>query len=90
MPQIEFTSQLAQHVECPPVQQVEAATLEEALAKTFADYPRLREYMLDGQGKMRPHIAVFVDGEMLRNRNDLGISLADRSEIFVMQALSGG
>ena len=56
----------------------------------FADYPRLQDYVMDGQGKIRQHIAVFVDGEMLQNRDDLAVPLDDRSEVFVMQALSGG
>lgn len=90
MPHIEFTSQLAQHVECPPGQQVEAPTLHEALESLFAEYPRLREYVMDEQGVIRQHIAVFVDGEMLRQRDQLDIPLTSSSEVFVMQALSGG
>ena len=90
MPLIEFTSQLAQHVECPPGQQVEAPTLDEALESLFAEYPRLREYVMDEQGVIRQHIAVFVDGEMLRQRDRLDIPLTSSSEVFVMQAISGG
>jgi molybdopterin converting factor small subunit len=90
MPHIEFTSQLAQHVDCPPGQEIDADTLGEALDSLFEQYPRLRDYVLDAEGAIRQHIAVFVDGEMLRQRESLDVPLADRSEVFVMQALSGG
>ncbi len=90
MPRIEFTSQLAQHVECPPGQHVEAPTLDQALEKLFAEYPRLRGYVMDDQGAIRQHIAVFIDGEMLRQRDLLNLPLTSSSEVFVMQALSGG
>ncbi len=90
MPRIEFTSQLAQHVECPPEQQVEAPTLQEALELLFDEYPRLRDYVMDEQGALRPHIALFIDGEMLQERDIREVPLASGSEVFVMQALSGG
>lgn len=90
MPHIEFTSQLAQHVDCPPGRSVDASSLREALEVVFADYPLLRGYVMDDQGAIRKHIAVFIDGEMLRNRDQLDVAVGNDGEIFVMQALSGG
>jgi molybdopterin synthase sulfur carrier subunit len=90
MPHIEFTSQLAQHVDCPPGQTVAASSLREALEAVFADHPQLRGYVLDDQGAIRKHIAVFIDGEMLQQRNELDVAVGSSGEIFVMQALSGG
>jgi molybdopterin synthase sulfur carrier subunit len=90
MPHIEFTSQLAQHVDCPPGQTVDASSLREALEAVFADHPQLRGYVLDDQGAIRKHIAVFIDGEMLQQRNELDVAVGSSGEIFVMQALSGG
>jgi molybdopterin converting factor small subunit len=91
MPSIEFTTQLAEHVECPIRRQVDAAeTLRDALGQLYAEYPRLRDYVTDEQGMIRQHISVFVDGEMLTHRDALDVPLSDRSEVFVMQAISGG
>jgi hypothetical protein len=90
MARIEFTSQLAQHVECPSGQSVNASSLSDALDCVFAEYPKLRGYVLDEQGAIRQHIAVFIDGEMLDRRDRLDVPVGDQSEIFVMQALSGG
>ena len=90
MPSIEFTSQLAQHVECPAGQSVDAKSLHEALETVFTEYPQLRGYVLDDQGAIRKHIAVFIDGEMLRQRDQLDVPVTPDGEIFVMQAFSGG
>lgn len=90
MPHIEFTSHLAQHVDCPPGRRVEAASLREALEVVFSDYPQLRGYVMDDQGAIRKHIAVFINGEMLHRRDQLDVAVGSEGEIFVMQALSGG
>jgi sulfur carrier protein ThiS len=90
MPHIEFTSQLAQHVDCPPGRSVDASSLSEALEVVFDEHPQLRGYVLDDQGAIRKHIAVFIDGEMLHQRDHLDVPVSRSSEIFVMQALSGG
>ena len=90
MPHIEFTSHLAQHVNCPPGRSVEASSLREALEVVFAEYPQLRGYVMDDQGAIRQHIAVFIDGEMLHQRDQLDVEVGSNGEIFVMQALSGG
>ena len=56
----------------------------------FAATPRLREYVVDERGVLRKHMTVFVDGQQLADREGLSDPVGPRSEIFVMQALSGG
>jgi len=70
--------------------EVEAATLGAALDAYFATAPRARSYILDDQGRLRRHVAVFIDGELLVDKKDLGRRVTPTSEIYVMQALSGG
>jgi hypothetical protein len=89
MPTIHVTSHLRQ-VAPPEPTSVEAATLGAALDAYFAAAPRVRSYILDDQGRLRRHVAVFIDGELLLDKKDLGRSVAPNSEIYVMQALSGG
>ena len=69
---------------------VGAATVAAALQAAFAREPRLRGYLLDDQGSLRRHVALFVDGVQVRDRRGLGDPLQDDSEIYVVQALSGG
>jgi molybdopterin synthase sulfur carrier subunit len=89
MPRVELTQNLQRHVACPPMD-VAAGTVREALEAVFAAVPRLRSYVLDDQGEVRKHVVIFVDGEQLRDRKRQSDPVAERSQINVMQALSGG
>ena len=84
-----FTPNLERHLQCPPVD-VDAATVREALERVFAGREQLRSYLLDDQGALRHHVAVFVDGAQVQDRVALGDGVEAGSEIYVMQALSGG
>lgn len=70
--------------------EVAGATVAQALEGAFALHPNLRGYVLDEQGAVRHHVAVFVDGAALRDKHDLSQPLQPGSEVYVMQALSGG
>ena len=89
MARINFTPQL-QRFTTTPVVETSASNLRDALEASFATNPQLRGYVLDEQGHVRKHVAIFVDGQMLRDRHDLSMNLAASSEIYVLQALSGG
>lgn len=89
MPTIHLTSHL-RRVGPPGPIRVEAATLGAALDAYFAAAPKVRSYIVDDQGRLRRHVAVFIDGELLVDKKDLCRTVAATSEIYVMQALSGG
>ena len=61
-----------------------------ALEAYFARHAGVRGYVLDEQGALRRHVVVFVGDEQARDRIGLGDEVSDGSEIYVMQALSGG
>lgn len=67
-----------------------SGTVAEALERVFAENPRLRSYIVDEQGRLRQHVAVFVSGELVRDRLNLTDRVQDHQDVFVMQALSGG
>ncbi|MGB7346972.1 MAG: hypothetical protein WBD20_22300 [Pirellulaceae bacterium] len=89
MVHIEFTSHLSQHVQCK-AKTVDAATLKDALYLVFDDAPRARGYILDDQGAVRKHVAIFIDSKLLVDRSNLNVPLGPNSQVYVMQALSGG
>jgi sulfur carrier protein ThiS len=66
------------------------ATVAELLDAVAADFPRLKGYVLDDQGRVRKHIAIFVDGVMQPRERALALPVDDRTEVYVFQALSGG
>jgi hypothetical protein len=89
MPRITFTQNLQRHVACPPCD-VAGSTVRESLEAAFAVYPKVRSYVLDEHGALRFHMAVYVDGVPIPDRQGLTDPVSGASEIFVMQALSGG
>lgn len=89
MPVVEFTPQLRRFTETPRVE-CGASTLRAALEAAFAANPRLRGYVLDDQGHLRPNVVVFVDGRRSTDRVALAEPLAPAARVHVMQALSGG
>ncbi|MFQ5415343.1 MAG: MoaD/ThiS family protein [Phycisphaerae bacterium] len=89
MPTVVFTPNLQRHVACPP-RDVGGATVRDVLDAVFADNGRARGYVLDDQGALRRHMAVFVDGRQIKDRRGLSDAVGETSEVYVMQALSGG
>ena len=89
MARISFTQNLDRHVKCPS-EVVAGADLKSALAAYFELHPALRSYVLDEQGTLRKHVVIFVDGKQLGDRSGLSDPVDDTSEVYVMQALSGG
>jgi sulfur-carrier protein len=89
MARVVFTRNLQRHVACPPVD-VTGSTVRQALDGVFAQNPQARHYILDEHGTLRKHMAIYIDGEAIRDRMHLSDPLNENSEIYVMQALSGG
>ncbi len=65
-------------------------TVREVLQNAFAAAPVLRGYILDDQGAVRKHVTVFLDGGPLTDRKTQSDPVKPDSEIFLLQALSGG
>jgi sulfur-carrier protein len=68
----------------------EGATIAEVLDAVAADYPMLKSYVLDDQGRVRRHVSIFLDGVMQPRETALSRPLTETSEVYVLQALSGG
>ena len=65
-------------------------TVAEVLGELFAANPVLRSYVVDDQGAVRKHVTVFLDSAPVHDRVRLSDAVRPDSEIFIMQALSGG
>lgn len=89
MARISFTENLQRHLDVAPLE-VPGDTVGAVLAAVFAGNPRLRSYLLDDQGRVRRHVAIFVDAEQIADRRQLSDPVSAASDIFVVQALTGG
>jgi len=89
MAHVVFTPNLERHTSCPSAQ-AGGKTVGAVLDRVFRENPGLKSYVLDDQGRLRQHVVVFVNGQMIEDRLGLSDSVGDSDELFVMQALSGG
>ena len=89
MARVTFTPHLQRFLDAPPVD-VSATTVAEALDAVFAANPRLRGYLLDERGQLRRHVTIFIGDAPIRDRTTLSDAIGAETEVFVLQALSGG
>jgi molybdopterin converting factor small subunit len=71
---------------------VEAAppSVGEALEVLWHRSAGLRDRVLTERGEVRPHVNVFVNGQVMRRDQVLQTAISDNSEICIMPAVSGG
>ena len=89
MPTVKFTDSIQRHVACP-AREVSGRTLREVLDDYFLSNEPARGYVLDEQGRLRRHMAAFIDGRQIRDRRGLTDVVPDTAVVYIVQALSGG
>jgi hypothetical protein len=89
MPRVTFPPNLRRHLDADELN-VAGDTVAAVLVAVFRDKPALRGYLLDDQGRLRRHVAVFVDGRRIRDTRQFTDRVLSTSEVCVVQALSGG
>ena len=65
-------------------------TVRDVLTHVFSVNTRLQTYVLDDQGAVRKHMRILVDGLAITDLEKLTDKVKPNSEVWVMQALSGG
>jgi molybdopterin synthase sulfur carrier subunit len=86
---VRFTESIQRHVQCP-TREIAGATLRDVLDGYFKDNERARGYVLDDQGALRKHMAIFIDGRQVRDRAALSDPVDNDAVIDLIQSLSGG
>ena len=89
MARVTFTSNLRRHVDCATVEAA-GQTVREVLEAVFESNDRLRTYILDDQAALRKHMTILVDGRRVADLTGLSDPVLPKSEVYVLQALSGG
>jgi molybdopterin synthase sulfur carrier subunit len=64
-----------------------SATLSDLLAGLDSAHPGIRFRMQDEQGKLRPHIQVFINAAVQRDPSAI---LPPHADVMIVAALSGG
>jgi hypothetical protein len=56
----------------------------------FRLHPHARGYVLDDRGRLRQHMAIFIDGTQIQDRAGLGDLVPAGAVLDLVQSLSGG
>jgi molybdopterin synthase sulfur carrier subunit len=89
MPTVRFTQNIQRHVACPTCE-IAGATIRDVLDGYFRTHQQARGYVLDDQGRLRQHMAIFVNGGQIRDRDHLSDPVPPDAMVDLVQALSGG
>jgi len=90
MPTIRFTYALKRFFSGLKETTAHGTSLKEILNEMETNYPGIKSYIVDEQGSLRKHVNIFIDGQLISDRTSLSDPFSKSSEIYIMQALSGG
>ena len=70
--------------------EIEATDVNDVIKSIETKFPGIENYLIDDQRALRKHVNIFVDGALIKDREQLTDALTSDSEVYIMQALSGG
>ena len=90
MPKIKFTPNLKQFFPTLTALEVEGRTVSEIVYAANQEWDGLIDYILDEHGRVRQHVNIFVNQELIQDQIYLSDTVEEDHIVFIMQALSGG
>ena len=84
---VRIPTPLRSYTDQQSVVEVRADDLQTLFADLDRRFPGIRFRVIDEQGRLRPHMKVFLNQDAVR---DLTTTLSPTDEVTIMQALSGG
>ena len=90
MAKVNFTYALKRFFPDIDTQDIKGTTICEILDSLEQRFPGMRSYILDDQGRLREHVNIFLNGELIKDKLTQTDIVKNEDEIFIMQALSGG
>ncbi|GAB5493484.1 MAG: hypothetical protein Phog2KO_36990 [Phototrophicaceae bacterium] len=90
MANLKFTPHLKRFFPNLTTLDIEADTIAEVIAIADKQWEGIANYIVDEQGALRKHVNIYVDGDLIYDKETLSDKVSQNSQIFVMQALSGG
>lgn len=90
MATVRFTRHLARYFPGLEKIEVEAKNVASLVMELDRRFPGIKDYLVDESGALRKHVNIFVGDELVIDRSSLNDQLDNDSDVYIMQALSGG
>lgn len=88
--EIRMARGLRVHIDVPERVNVQAATAREAIDALIDIHPPLRQFVLDDAYRLRQHVNIYINDELIADRNDLSDGVEDGDTLYILPAVSGG
>jgi len=91
MPSVNFTTHLQRFF--PTLRQgtvADGQSVAEVIRSLENQHPGLAAYIVDERGALRKHVNIFVNDELVTDREGLKDVVGQNTRVFIFQALSGG
>lgn len=69
---------------------VNGRTVADLITQLNSEYPGLADYLVDDRGVLRKHVNVFLNGDLIHDRQTLQDPVGEEDDVYIFQALSGG
>ncbi len=88
--EIRMARGLRVHVDVPESVQVEGATAREAINALIDIHPALRRFVLDDATRLRQHVNIYINDELIGDREQLSDAIRSGDRVYILPAVSGG
>ena len=86
MATLTFSPLIERYISCPPFT-ISGDSIKEVLDAYFVKHRRVRDYILDESGRLRPKLAIFINGVLAQDRIRLSDPVHANAQIFVFAQL---
>ena len=90
MARVKFTPNLTRFFPDLCACDVDAATIAEVVSAVDQRWNGLGDYIIDETGALRKHVNIFIGDHLIRDKRALSDKVSAETNIYIMQALSGG
>ena len=90
MPIVRFPAAMKYYVNNQTEFFVPASTVKELVEQVIEAYPSIKFHLVDGEGKLRRHFNVFVNGTHVRDLEGMHTPLKEQDQVILMVSAAGG
>lgn len=90
MANVRFTRHLVRFFPGLDQVEVQGETVADIVSELDRLYPGLAAYIVDERGVLRRHVNIFLNQDMIHDRQELSDVVAAGDDLYIFQALSGG
>ena len=70
--------------------EVNGRIVADVISELDQQFPGLAAYIVNERGELRRHVNIFVNGDLIQDRQTLQDPVQENEQIYIFQALSGG